>query len=75
MRSIKGETVAWATSTHVLHELPACDDPEGQLDPFNWSEGSVQNRKGGAGRVERSNCCGALPILIFKVLPEVPTGG
>jgi hypothetical protein len=52
MRSIKRETVAWATSTHALHELPACDDPEGQLEPFHpgmirdksdWSEnGSVQ---------------------------------
>jgi hypothetical protein len=28
------ETAAWATSTHALHELPACDDPEGQLEPF-----------------------------------------
>ena len=35
MRSIKRETDVWATSTHALHEVPACDDPEGQLEPFH----------------------------------------
>jgi len=42
IRSIKRETTAWATSTHALHELPACDDPEGQLEPFQYT---IRGRK------------------------------
>ena len=31
---LKRDTSAWDTSQHALHEEPVCDDPEGQLEPF-----------------------------------------